>query len=213
MSKETTVRTFQVCFAGVLLAFLLYSILFWLTPMFYNKKFLSYAASLYHLGIVITVVAIVFDLILRQKMIQEEKGRARIHSAEKGFIRIEDIFRKMDPYLARMYKEMNPQQSDSFPLSHEQDLDPDREKRLEVHMANIIFQEIENVLETNQFGLHNHQYHQEWIRTWKTWFQSPILQSIWQENKNIFYSPQMVEFVDRKILGWQEIQIERQKEF
>ena len=64
-------------------------------------------------------------------------------------------------------------------------------------MANIIFRQIENVLELNQYQLTN----QEWVTTWKTWFQSPTLQLLWnQKNKHLFYSPQKVQFVDDTIL-------------
>ena len=53
-------------------------------PMFHQKKFLDYAASIYHLGIVITAIAFAMELLMRQKSIREEKSQARVVTAERG---------------------------------------------------------------------------------------------------------------------------------
>jgi hypothetical protein len=157
------------------------------------------------MGVIVTFLALAVELISRQEQQVSEQTRSRISDAEKGFIQIENIFREMDPYLSALYREMNPQNTllQNLPNPPVSRVDPVQETRLENHVANIIFQQMENILQnTSELG-GGGRFHPapEWIRTWQTWFQSPRLQKMWNLNKDIFYSRAAVEWIDRNIVS------------
>lgn len=202
--------TFERFMTPLFIFFVIYTFLFWATPLFEKRgKFLDFVSSLYYMGIIVTALAFGLELAARQERTEVEDARIRVADAEKGFIEIENIFRKTDPYLSRLYREMNPQNQILQNLPAPTNLDSNRETRLEVHIADIIFQQIENVLQNEKYTFQNGNSasggtHREWVQTWRTWFKSPRLRAIWEQNKATFYNKRTQEWIDRYIIAQEE---------
>jgi hypothetical protein len=184
----------------VLFLFLLYSIGYWASDAFSSPKVRNYVNLIVNLGSVITVTIVLFDLTAKETVRQEQEAKAFAHQTENSFIDLEQEFRRSYPYLGKLYQSMNPHLDELQTTPIPEVDDPAKEENMEIHTALIIFQKIENVLLENPRADFGQGKYSEWLRTWRTWFQSPRLREIWEQSKHIYYADETVDWIERNLL-------------
>lgn len=189
----------KVAITIILIIFIIYSIGYWTSPKFESSKVRNYVSLIVQLGAVISLVMLLFDVNHKENTRQAMEAKSFALQTENAFIDLEGQFQRAYPYLAKLYVSMNPQFSElqEIPLP---EVDEAKDRTMEVHMANILFQRIENVLLENPDADFSQGKHGEWLRTWISWFSSPRLREIWQESKNIFYAHETVDWIDTNLL-------------
>lgn len=184
----------------VVLLFMGYTSLFWLSKhssFFRGEDWIRYTSTLYSLGIICTVIALLFNMNAQTTQAEQNHAQLFATQTQNGFITIEDEFRRADPYLSALYKSMNPDNAIIQGIPNAT-VDLAKDARMEVHMANVIFQRIENVVIQNpdvNWDDPKGRYY-EWLTTWRQWFQSERLQEIWKENSKTFYSQEFVNWMN-----------------
>lgn len=181
----------------VILLFIIYSIGYWATDTLHSDKVRNYASLVVQFGGIISLVVLLFDVSAKEGVRQATEAKSFALQSENSFIDIEEQFQRSYPYLARLYDSMNP----IFPPPEKYpDVDEDKDRAMEVHIANVIFQKIENVLLENPEEDFTKGKHSEWLRTWQLWFTSPRLREIWEQSKTIFYAPEAVDWIEKNLV-------------
>ena len=152
----------------VLLLFVLYSIFYWTSDTADSPKFRDYASLVVQLGGVISLVVLLFEISQKETSRQNVEARNFALQTENSFIELEEEFQNWYPYLNRLYRSMNPQFAHEFEDLPPPEVDLAKDKILEIHMANVIFQKIENVLMENIHADFTRGKESEWLTTWRT---------------------------------------------
>jgi hypothetical protein len=186
----------------VAVIFFFYSIAYWSSPKFRSDIVRNYVSLVVQLGAIFSLIILLFDVSAKETARQATEARSFALQTEQSFIDLEGQFQRNYPYLARLYRSMNPifDELQEIPLP---EVDNDKDRSMEIHIANIIFQKIENVLLENPNADFTKGKFSEWLRTWKLWFSSPRLREIWEESKNVFYADETVAWIENNLLATQ----------
>lgn len=152
-----------------------------------------------------TIVIILSFIVTIQKSDQESKERLLQQQqdqvekvqreTEKYWIDIEQLFLDNSPYLDRFYKQIYPNNENlTTPEFTEEELKEIKNK--EVHVSQILYQIIENLLQSGRVS----KDIVGWWQTFQSWSNSEIFRSNWIYCKN-FYNTNTQEFINKLIKG------------
>jgi hypothetical protein len=185
----------------LIIALLLYTVIFWTFRIYKNEEWIKYTESIYHLGVLIALISFLVDQNNTKKQEEDKLINEIIRNEEVGFIDIEQNFLENFPTLFPLYKELNQHNKILQAIPIPKNIDPIQKAQLEINMCNIIIQRIAN---TYLNGLQLKGYfdtaeYKEWLLTWREWFNSPTLLRVWNTNKNIFFSKRTVYYIDNVV--------------
>lgn len=158
----------------------------------------------------ISMLAIIGTFVLLLSYIEGTNNSARNEKKDmvminneadnRAVVDLEKLFMSNTPDLLRLYKQLNPEN-----VAIRQIVDPPLTSQIlekEQHMLSIIMQQIETILYpvSNKTISPTSPLFEPWIRTFKTWFSSPLLQQYWATHKHLFTNFTR-EFIDTQILN------------
>ena len=186
-------------FKTLVLVVIIYSIFFWFFKMETTSRLIKFISDL---GVIIAIVGFILTQLNKIERREDEDITDFNEQQERGFIEIETKFLEYYPELFPLYKEMHLENKILQSVPNPPKIDPIKRVQFECNMFNIITQRIENILasslnfeEFKQSATYN-----EWVRTWRQWFQSPILRNLWNVNRSYYFAPMTIEFIDRVII-------------
>ena len=178
---------------------ILYTVFFWTFNFDRNARWMTYLSDL---GLIAALFGFILSQLEQIRQRQQEELTEFNQQQEAGFVEIERLFMKYYPDLLPFYKELNFQNLAIQAVPNPPNIDPLKKAQLESNMFNIIVQRIENIFiayETYEY-FQESPWFQEWMQTWRHWFKSPTMQRLWKFNKNTFFSPKTVNFIDSHII-------------
>ena len=174
------------------------TVIYWKLPASFDPRFASYVQMLSVIGIVLAVITFLYTSSFQASQIQHFNLFDEQSITGSGWIDLEKQF-MANPNLLRLYKQMY---RENIPLQSIPDPPvTDAVRNAEIHMSQIIFQNIDNINSyvTIPGGSWKDPTHYGWLRSFRSWFQSDILREQWQYNKQ-FYDVQLNDFVNNYLL-------------
>lgn len=211
-------RSSQRYLVGFCAFLLVVSIVFFSLSPRSRDTFSQYTRTLYYSGLVLGIIGLMLSV--ETALLQETSNTIQLYNREKeaALTMVNEKFLQYFPDSERLYFEMNasdPAVATVEPKS-KSDSVSSRQVMVENVLANFVFRRIEEIVFTNstlqdfasvQNTLHEDTETQQDVfltasvlRTWKSWFESPLLRTLWVQNK-MKYSRQTREFVDTTLLG------------
>lgn len=187
---------------GLILFFVIYTIVFWFFDLSKYNSFLEYLASLYHLIVVISLVGFVLD-----RMSESYQQQLNINSQEEsGFVDINNLFLKYYPESFELYRQINYNDKNITKSPIPTNVNPTKKVMIDSIICLTIIQRIENIylIMIQDPNYAQTDTYRGWVKVWRQWFHSPILLNIWNKNKNILFSDQITNFIDQVIIGKQD---------
>lgn len=184
---------------------LVLTVLFWATPLGKSDQLGLYIGTLGAVGLVVAVVSIVVGIRIADDQRRRSQVTDEVALDQVSWSNLERRFLEQ-PGLVRLYKQMyadNPvvqQLVDPDPPPASTSNDPALPTATEIHMANILFQVIENVNAASPLTAHGWDDLAAWLAVFRSWLRSPILLRQWQMNKSLF-GDATIAFVDNNIIG------------
>jgi len=174
-----------------------------ITYVFFNtkigtsKRFINYVQTLSVFSISCFVLSIIISLQTTQKTDVDKINSQLVKSSDKYWIELQRIFMDKYPYLETLYSQLY---GLSVPLPTLTDKDLTESKILEIHVCNILFQIIENIIFIQKnvidTSIENNEY--QWTSIFVAWSKSQIFQDNWKIYKN-FYGENTKKFIDGMI--------------
>ena len=189
-------------FKTLVLIVVVYSIFYWFLRMETASRAIKFISDL---GVIIAIVGFILTQLNEIERREDENITNFNEQQETGFIEIERQFLKYYPELFPLYKEMHLENNILQSLQNPPQIDPIKKIQYECNIFNIITQRIENIL-SSAASLNFEEFRQsatynEWVKTWRQWFQSPTLRHLWSINRSYYFAPVTMEFIDRVIIG------------
>jgi hypothetical protein len=137
----------------------------------------------------------------------EEKAHQRdlfVGITNKYFSDLEKVFLDKYPYLDKFYRELYASKVAPnlarIPPSNQ--IDPNKDATLTIHMCLIMLQDIENVIiSIGPDADWNTDLNQEWLQTWRIWFGSPTLMQQYQLKKEL-YARSTQDFLNQHVFPY-----------
>jgi hypothetical protein len=120
---------------------------------------------------------------------ESERQKELVRENEKYWVDLEKLFMNNYPYLNNLYIELYPDNKNlnKVELSG---LEKFHQSNLEVHVCNILYQIIENVLHTES------NLELSWKNVFKSWSKSEIFRSNWEVSKQFYDKNITVPYID-----------------
>lgn len=205
MSSNTSWYTdIRSIIAAVLVVMVVFTLVYWKTPIGSNERFTTYINSI---GVIGALVAIVFGALqirdaLRSNIISE--GQLIVFQTDYNWSQIERIFIDNAPDLNRLYKQIY-----SGDYTIKDVVEPNITSDIilkEVATCSIIIQAVDNIVTYLIKEFHTDDVvelaqrdNTGWTQSFISWFKSPILREVWKYRKT-FYDSKTIEYVDKVLL-------------
>lgn len=176
--------------------FILLTVLFWVTDISKNEKFMKYISVLSVITTLIFIISFVNNIKNTEKQIDDKKATDFINETEKNWIELEKYFSNNFPYLSPLYKELYADNQTIQPIS----LSPDQQTEAnykQLHACQILYQTIENLVNTEP-ELTYDRLNFGWYKIFSSWSKSDIFRSNWESSKS-FYNPTTQNFISSLI--------------
>ncbi len=170
---------------------------FWVsgTSIVETTKFSNFCTTLSFLGIILGFTVMAIDYCKTRDEVNTENTNTRVKECQTNWIELEKLFIAQYPYLDRLYSQMYPSHPEMKDVKLKLTPEEWRKVRvLEVHVCSILFQSIENIC---TYGDPEHL--EEWIRVWRSWFQSQIVRRQWSVMRE-FYTPSTQLWIDQHVM-------------
>lgn len=180
----------------VIVILIMATIVFWSVGQDAKGNLKRYSVVITGVGIILVFLTFIYEAIFQEK---EEKAIDRdnyLALTSSGWIGIEKDVYTNYPYLERLYSQIYP----DIPIVVPQVSDPIKQRDMEVHMCQILFQNLDNVFVSNGgLSISWETQQPEWLYTFRSWFTSEIVKEVWSRAKRL-YSSEMILFIDKQII-------------
>lgn len=195
MALSTNTITISVGIVVVVL-FLLATVVFWTTNHSAKMNMTNYAALVSSVGIIFVFITFIYQ---QSGFARQEEARTidrYLQLTSSGWIDVEKEVIANYPYLERWYSQIYP----GIPINLPYVKDTIKQRDMEIHISQILIQNIENIFIANGgLSITWATQQTEWYNTFKSWMSSPIMQEVWSYVKP-FFSHEMQVFIDKQIL-------------
>lgn len=176
--------------------FVFYSVMFWFNSTFSSKKWYRYGATLFHLGIIVTLVAFVYDEYEKEQHAKQEKRDEVTDVSISEFENIHNTFLRYEDRLWPLYQEMY--QTNTFLQSLDKAVVTPQTLPSIFAFASSIFHHMDVTLST--FENAGMEIPAHYILQYQSWFQSPLLRNIWF-SQAFFFSLKRQAFIQNRVLS------------
>jgi cytochrome c biogenesis factor len=193
--KKMMVNRTLIIGVVLLLLFVIYSYTYWNSSVFHSQNFYQYAATLFHLGVIVTLIGFFSEGYFREEAQRASQHLSMLNSTQE-FTKIHTQFLRNKKDLWPLYQEMYQSNSVLQDLPKAQ-VTPENLPEI-FAFAKLIFYHIDETVTTVTFL--QVPIPREYILRYREWFQSSLLRRIWDSQSNL-YNPDTREFLQREIFG------------
>jgi len=175
----------------VILTFL--SLYYWKHPET-RGQIHDYLSTISGLGVLMVLVTFVISSYYQDVQLTKLYNDGINHIRRRLYTDTLNSYIKYYPYLNRLYSQLYPEQHIPVPTI----TDIDKRDSLEILAMSELLQVVEEVVNLNDHASWSEGIFLSWFETFRSWFQSPLLQKFWTNNTK-YYDPRVNAFIQQLI--------------